>query len=168
MKTFTVTFLPDNKSVVAAKGKTLLQAAQAAGISINSVCAGDGVCGKCRVLVKSGKVTANPNMFLKRREIQRGMALACQTTVDGDVVVEVPLESRIGGVPQLASEDAVRFGRVTEIVGEAAAFPYKPVCRKLYLSLPPPTISDCVPDQERLFREVLKSCLLYTSDAADE
>lgn len=157
MKTFTVTFLPDNKSVVAAKGKTLLQAAQAAGISINSICAGDGVCGKCRVLVKSGKVTANPNMFLKRREIQRGMALACQTAVDGDVVVEVPLESRIGGVPQLASEDAVRFGKVTELVGETATFPFKPLCRKLFLNLPPPTISDCVPDQERLFREVLKS-----------
>lgn len=156
MKTFTVTFLPDNKSVQAAKGKTLLQAAQAAGISINSVCAGDGVCGKCRVLVKSGKVTASPNMFLGRREIQRGMALACQTAVDGDVVVEVPLETRVGGVPQLASEDAVRFGRVTELVGEEAAFAYKPLCRKQFLSLPPPSISDSLPDQERLFREVLR------------
>jgi len=158
MKTFTVTFLPDNKSVVAAKGKTLLQAAEAAGINMNSVCAGDGVCGKCRVLVKSGKVTANPNMFLKRREIQRGMALACQTAVDGDVVVEIPLETRISGVPQLASEDAVRFGRVTELVGEQSAFPYKPLCRKQFLNLLPPTISDCLPDQERLLREIMKSC----------
>ncbi len=61
-------------------------------------------------------------MFLTRREIQRGMALACQTYVDGDAVVEVPLESRIGGVPQLASEDAVRYGRVTSGVGQTGRF----------------------------------------------
>jgi len=41
------------------------------------------------------------------------MALACHTYIDGDVVVEVPLESRISGLPQLASEDAIRFGRIS-------------------------------------------------------
>ncbi len=108
MKTHSITFLPDNITIRAASGKSVLESAAAAGLAINSVCGGDGVCGKCRVIVKSGKVTAKPNMFLDRREIQRGMALACQTFIDGDVVIEVPLESRIGGVPQLATEDAIR------------------------------------------------------------
>ena len=71
-------------------------------------------------VVKSGKVVAEPNMFLTRREIQRGVALACQTYIKGDVVVEVPIESRVGGVPQLATEDAVRFGKVSQWVGEDA------------------------------------------------
>ncbi|OGV65855.1 MAG: hypothetical protein A2498_09955 [Lentisphaerae bacterium RIFOXYC12_FULL_60_16] len=154
MKTYTVTFLPDNKTVSAARGKTLLEAAEAAGVTITSVCAGDGVCGKCRVLVKSGKVTAQANIFLDRREIQRGMALACQTSVEGDVVVEVPIETRIGGVPQLASEDAVRFSRPSELVGEKACFPHNPLCRKVFLDLPPPTITDCLSDKERVFREI--------------
>ena len=154
MKTHSITFLPDNKTVQAAAGKTLLEAAAAAGVTINSVCAGDGVCGKCRVVVKSGKVTAKPTMFLSRREIQRGVALACQTFVEGDAVVEVPLESRIGGVPQLATEDAIRFGRVTTAIGEGKAFCHKPLARKVYLELPPPDLGDNVCDQERVYREL--------------
>jgi len=154
MKTYAVTFLPEEKTIRAARGKSLLEVAKAAGISINSICGGEGVCGKCRVLVKSGKVTAQPTMFLTRREIQRGMALACQTYVDGDAVVEVPLESRVGGLPQLAAEDAVRYGRVTPGVGEAARFPCRPLCRKEALRLPPPSIEDNLSDAERLYREL--------------
>ncbi|MBL7077416.1 MAG: DUF4445 domain-containing protein [Kiritimatiellae bacterium] len=154
MKTFSATFLPENKTVSAVKGKSLLEAAAVAGIRINSICAGDGVCGKCRVLVKSGKVTAKPNMFLTRREIQRGMALACQTYVAGDVIVEVPLESRTGGAPSLAPEDAVRYGREAERIDEEARLLRRPLSRKVYLALPPPALDDALCDQERLFREL--------------
>ncbi len=157
MKTYSVTFLPDEKTVRAAAGKSILEAASAAGIAINSVCGGDGVCGKCRVIIKSGKVTAKPNMFLDRREIQRGMALACQTFIDGDVVIEVPLESRVGGVPQLATEDAIRYGSISHWVGEGALFPQNPLFQKVYLDLPKPTISDCICDQERVFREIRRT-----------
>lgn len=154
MKTYSVTFLPEEKTVQAAKGKTLLEAAAAAGMAINTICGGDGVCGKCRVVVKSGKVAAKPTMFLSRRDIQRGVALACQTYIDGDVVVEVPLESRIGGIPQLVSEDAVRFGKVVPRDGQGMRFAHKPHARKIYLDVPKPTITDNICDQERLFREI--------------
>ena len=154
MKTYSVTFLPEEKTVQAAKGKTLLEAAAAAGMAINTICGGDGVCGKCRVVVKSGKVAAKPTMFLSRRDIQRGVALACQTTVDGDVVVEVPLESRIGGVPQLVSEDAVRFGKVVPRDGQGMRFAHKPLAQKMCLDVPKPNITDNLCDQERLFREI--------------
>jgi len=154
MKTYAVTFLPEEKTIPAARGKSLLEVAKAAGIPINNICGGEGVCGKCRCMVKSGKVTAQPTMFLTRREIQRGMALACQTYVDGDAVVEVPLESRIGGVPQLASEDAVRYGRVTAGSGAAATFASQPLCIKEVLHLPPPTAEDNLSDEERLYREI--------------
>ena len=154
MKTYSVTFLPEETTIPAARGKSLLEVAKAAGIPINSICGGESVCGKCRVVVKSGRVTAQPTMFLTRREIQRGMALACQTYVDGDAVVEVPLESRVGGVPQLASEDAVRYGRVTSGVGESSRFPCAPLSRKEVLTLPPPTMGDTLPDEERLYREI--------------
>ena len=154
MKTYSVTFLPDEKTVQAAAGKSILEAAIVAGIPINSVCAGEGVCGKCRVLVKSGKVEAEPNGFLTRRDIQRGMALACHTYIHGDVVVEVPLESRISGVPQLASEDAIRFGRISERVGEGAAFAHDPLAAREYLELPEPSLTDNIADQERIYREL--------------
>lgn len=154
MKTFTVAFLPEEKSVEIAPGKTIMEAATAAGVAINSICGGDGVCGKCRVIVRSGKVTAEPNEFLTRRDIQRGVALACQTYPDGDVVIEVPLESRIGAVPRLAAEDAVRFAPVSQWVGEGAPYAYEPLSRKDYLQVPPPTLADSISDQERIYREL--------------
>ncbi|MCX6995606.1 MAG: ASKHA domain-containing protein [Kiritimatiellaeota bacterium] len=157
LKTRSITFLPDNITIKAASGKSVLEAAVAAGMAINSVCGGDGVCGKCRVLVKSGKVTAQPNMFLDRSEIQRGMALACQTFIDGDVVIEVPLESRVGGVPQLATEDAIRYGSISDWVGEGALFPHNPLFQKAYLDLPEPTMTDSLCDQERVFREIRRN-----------
>jgi uncharacterized 2Fe-2S/4Fe-4S cluster protein (DUF4445 family) len=154
VKTFTVAFLPEEKSVEIAPGKTIMEAATAAGVAINSICGGDGVCGKCRVIVRSGKVTAEPNEFLTRRDIQRGVALACQTYPDGDVVIEVPLESRIGAVPRLAAEDAVRFAPVSQWVGEGAPYAYEPLSRKDYLQVPPPTLADSISDQERIYREL--------------
>ena len=154
MKTFTVTFLPEEKSVEVAPGKTIMEAAIAAGVPINSICGGDGVCGKCRVIIRSGKVTAEPNEFLTRREIQRGVALACQTYPDADVVVEVPLESRVDAVPRLAAEDAARFAPVSQWVGEGAPYAYEPLSRKDYLELPLPTLDDSVSDQERIYREL--------------
>lgn len=157
MKTYSITFLPDNKTIQAAAGKSVLEAAVATGLAVNSVCGGDGVCGKCRVIVKSGKVTAKPSMFLDRLDIQRGMALACQTFIEGDVVVEVPHESRVGGVPQLATEDAIRYGSISEWVGDGALFPHNPLFQKIYLELPKPTITDCICDQERLYRELRRT-----------
>lgn len=154
MKAYSVTFLPEEKSVQIAPGKTVMEAAIAAGVPINSICGGDGVCGKCRVIVKSGKVTAEPNEFLTRRDIQRGVALACQTYPDGDVVIEVPLESRVGAVPRLAAEDALRFAPVLPWVGEGAPYAYDPLCRKDYLELPPPSLEDNISDQERIYREL--------------
>ncbi len=152
MKTFTVTFLPEGKTVQAAAGRSLLDAAKAAGVSINCFCGGDGVCGKCRVIAKSGKVTARANMFLDRHDIQRGVALACQTYVAGDVVVEIPPESMSGGIPQLTREDAIRYGQVSLEVQGQHRFPPAPLVRKVPLSLEPPSLADSTPDQERLFR----------------
>lgn len=154
MKTFTVTFLPEEKSVEIAPGKTIMEAATAAGVPINSICGGDGICGKCRVIIRSGKVTAEPNEFLTRRDIQRGVALACQTCPEGDVVIEVPLESRVGALPRLTAEDAVRFAPVRQWVGEGAPYAYEPLSRKDYLQLPPPTLDDNISDQERIYREL--------------
>ncbi|OGV61859.1 MAG: hypothetical protein A3K19_25260 [Lentisphaerae bacterium RIFOXYB12_FULL_65_16] len=153
-KTYVITFLPEGQAVRAAQGRSILDAAKAAGIPINCICNGDGVCGKCRVMVKSGKVTARPNMFLDRHDIQRGMALACQTYVAGDVVVEVPPESRGGGIPHLVNDDAVRFGKTSVGGWDETAFPLSPLVSKVYLELPKPSLDDSLSDQERLYRSL--------------
>ncbi|HOZ42442.1 MAG TPA: 2Fe-2S iron-sulfur cluster-binding protein, partial [Methanoculleus sp.] len=43
----TVTFLPGYRKVTVPEGTTLLDAARAAGLSMNVVCGGQGKCGKC-------------------------------------------------------------------------------------------------------------------------
>ena len=57
MNKFKVTFLPDNKSITVQKDKTILSAAISAGVYINSACGGDGVCGRCKVIVRKGTVS---------------------------------------------------------------------------------------------------------------
>ncbi|PIY80074.1 MAG: ferredoxin, partial [Candidatus Pacebacteria bacterium CG_4_10_14_0_8_um_filter_42_14] len=60
MLKFKVTFLPDNITVSVEKDATILRAALSAQIYINAACGGDGICGKCKVIVK-GQVSSQPN-----------------------------------------------------------------------------------------------------------
>jgi len=55
MKTRSVTFLPFDQTVEIDEGTTLAEAAQKAGVYINNLCGGEGVCGECRVRVIQGE-----------------------------------------------------------------------------------------------------------------
>ncbi|GAF75151.1 unnamed protein product [marine sediment metagenome] len=60
-----------------------MQAAEKAGVYINTLCGGKGVCGKCRVQVTDGKVLADKHSigFLSKDEFNEGYVLACKTKV---------------------------------------------------------------------------------------
>ena len=85
MTEYRVTFAPFQKTVVVPAGTTILEAAGKALIGIDSVCGGDGICGRCKVIVKEGKVGGSPILLLSREEVRRGSVLACQATVEGDI-----------------------------------------------------------------------------------
>lgn len=152
----TVRFLPEGKEACVETGETLLAAAQAAGVYINSICGGDGICGKCRVVVREGPVRSQPTTFLNREEIRSGYVLACETTVLGNVTVEVPKESRLEGRPVIAGEDGERFGRTTPLREGARAYKSAPLSRKVFLPLPEPSLEDHVSDVDRVYREILR------------
>lgn len=78
MKHFRVAFEPDGKEISIHQGATLVEAAGLAGIVLNTSCGGRGTCGKC--VVRLGP---------DDREV-----LACQQTVQSDLTVTVPAESR--------------------------------------------------------------------------
>jgi len=78
MEHFTITFQPENRSVVIHSGATLLEAAGRAGIILNSVCGGRGICGKCILVLEP-----------QGREVP-----ACQYRVSSDLTVRVPASSR--------------------------------------------------------------------------
>ncbi len=69
MKDCVVRFLPDGKEATVPHGVTLLSAAEAADVYVNSVCGGDGLCGKCRLIVREGEVKSRPTALLDRDDI---------------------------------------------------------------------------------------------------
>lgn len=148
-----VTFLPEGEAVEIEKGRRLLEAATKAGVYVNSICGGDGICGKCRLVVKHGKVKMSPTTLLSREDIRKGYVLACQTEVIGDVEVEVPPESKVEG-KIFIDRDAQRFRALYAPVKERAAFAYDPLIQKTHLNLSPPSLQDNLSDHVRLYREI--------------
>jgi uncharacterized 2Fe-2S/4Fe-4S cluster protein (DUF4445 family) len=65
-----------------------------AGVHINASCGGAGTCGKCKVKILEGECRSASSAKLSAEDWGRGYRLACQTEILGDVVVEVPVESR--------------------------------------------------------------------------
>jgi uncharacterized 2Fe-2S/4Fe-4S cluster protein (DUF4445 family) len=163
MEKFKVTFYPDNKTIEVEKGKTILSAAISAGVYITSSCGGDGVCGRCKVILKKGKVATQPTGRISLEERKRGIYLSCLTSVEEDLEVEVPPESRLDFEKLTPAEVDLRLkGLYTKaeeiepsapIVGEEI-FVHSPLATKLYLELPPPSLDDKISDLERLYRQI--------------
>jgi uncharacterized 2Fe-2S/4Fe-4S cluster protein (DUF4445 family) len=155
MAEHTVLFTPLGTSVTVAAGTTLLEAAGRAGIAIDSVCGGDGICGRCKMIVKDGEVGGGVTGLLTREEIRRGVVLACQTTVQGDLTVEIPAETR-AREKIVVDEDAERFRAVRPGVREQA-FEKSPITDKMLLKLPPPTLDNSVADCQRVQARIEKA-----------
>jgi len=162
MEKFKVTFYPDNKSVEVGKDTTILAAALSAGVYINAACGGDGVCGRCKIILKKGKVIAQPTGHLTEDEKKRNIYLACSTEVQGDLEVEVPVESRLN-LEGLTQEEVKKrlekdYSSPEEIEPVGAklkeGFKYSPFTTKLFLDLPQPTLDDKLSDLERIEREI--------------
>lgn len=84
---FDVQFSKTGKSTKCAAGMTLLKAAQAVKVRIQTSC-GKGVCGTCRVKLVSGTVEMNHGGGIRQREIDQGFVLACCSKPTSDIVVD--------------------------------------------------------------------------------
>jgi Na+-transporting NADH:ubiquinone oxidoreductase subunit F len=84
---------PDRALKVPAGG-TLLGALTSNHIFIPSACGGKGSCGVCEVTVREGggQLLPTETAFVSRGEARRGVRLACQVKVRGDMKIEVPAE----------------------------------------------------------------------------
>src|SRR3989338_7136667 len=102
---FKVKFYPDNKEIEVEQGKSILAAAISAGLHINSSCGGDGVCGRCKIILKKGSVHSQPTGRISLEEKGRGYYLACLTTVESDLEIEIPPESRLD-LDKISEEEA--------------------------------------------------------------
>ncbi|MDA8442950.1 MAG: ASKHA domain-containing protein [Peptococcaceae bacterium] len=135
-----VTFLPANKKVLVEAGKTILQAAIVAGVKVESACGGKGTCGKCKALLfEPSDMTATKieTKFLTPSELSAGWVLACQRPLFKDTIVTL-------------HEQVDVHQRKTEFHTLKKNFLLAPSVHKVFVILQPPSITDQLPDWERL------------------
>lgn len=156
----TIILQPSGRRGQVDEGTSVRSAARELGVEIESICAENATCGKCMVLVEEGRfekynidskrenlspVGVEERAYLERRpkllkdkgwEIGQ-VRLSCQCKVLGDVLINVPEESR--GNKQIVRKSARE--RAIEI---------KPSIRKYYVSMTPPNLERPIADWERL------------------
>ncbi|MBI4319552.1 MAG: DUF4445 domain-containing protein [Chloroflexi bacterium] len=145
-----VVFKPSGKIVEVEPGTLLLDAARRANVEVQTPCGGFGRCGRCKVLVEMGNVARRESAHLTAAEVERGFALACTTTIQGDIIAYV--EPR----------EFAKMRPPAEALAATIALPIacdwqrNPRIRKLAVTIEPPTLDDATNDFDRLRREVKK------------
>lgn len=128
------------QTFVVAPGTLALDTLRSNGVKIATTCGGKGTCGQCLV-VFSGDHIARPGprdlKHLGPSQLNRGLRLACCTSIDGDVKIRLP-EKKITGT-RLQTE------------GDESDYILNPGIQIIHLSLPPAKLEDSTPDLERLF-----------------
>lgn len=151
MSRYKVTFQPSGTSIDVPVGETVIRAAIEAGIHINASCGGDGVCGKCRVVIEQGNIEGGISEHLSEEDRGKGYRLACKAQVVEDVTIRIPVESAID-TSVLQRKTPRQTARIKQMdlndIKEQGLF--VPPMEKLYLELPPPDTSDNLPDISRL------------------
>jgi len=103
-----IVFNPMDKMIKVEQGMMLLDAIREAGITISSICGGEGECGKCKVILNKGEVSDVSTKYeklLSPQEISEGYRLACQTRILSDCEFTIPVESRISSPKILLSTE---------------------------------------------------------------
>ena len=94
-----VVFNPSGIRASVAAGATVLDAARAGGVDLDSVCGGRGLCGRCQVSPTAVNVLSEPGptelRYRGRRPLSEGCRLGCQAVVLGNAVIDVPADSQV-------------------------------------------------------------------------
>ncbi len=162
MSTVRVTLLPENVSVEAERGVSLLQAAVDAGVHIDAECGGTGSCGRCRVRVREGETECGDVSGLSPEELDQGWNLACQCKAQSDVVVEVAEASRPEGtIPgQAEKRPETKLSVLKDLDLESRGLRFEPPVNKLSVHLAPPSLRDNTSDLSRLVRALRNEHLI--------
>ena len=148
-----VVFSPSGKRDRFAPGTSLLEAARALGVDLDSVCGGRGICGRCQVGIDEGRhaklaiesraSSAGPASAAEARYQERkgalapGRRLGCQTRICGDLMVDVPPEHQV-------------HRQVVRKRAEAHPIAIDPVVRLHYVEVREPDMAEPSSDFRRL------------------
>lgn len=127
-------------------GTLVVEAARLAGIDLQQPCGGQGRCGRCAVQVTEGarRVRRRSTLRLKPEDVAAGYALACQSVIEGDVSIAIPLQAV--GIERRLTTDRTAI----EVTIPSGYSPAAQPMRRVALSLPPPDTQDQTDDWSRL------------------
>ena len=94
--TIHIEFEPVGRRGECPSGQSLLDCARQLGVELVNLCGGVGTCGRCKVRILGGQVSAltpKEQTFLTPQELEAGYRLACRTVPLSDCKVLVPPES---------------------------------------------------------------------------
>lgn len=143
-----VIFTPSGRRGWFPEGTSVLEAARALGVDLDSVCGGRGICGRCQVRIGSRPgIEARPDRlsplgptevdYRARRPLAEGNRLGCAALIVEDIVIDVPPESQVQR--QLVRKRA-----------EVEAVSVDPVIRLHYVEVDEPDLASPTGDLERL------------------
>jgi uncharacterized 2Fe-2S/4Fe-4S cluster protein (DUF4445 family) len=151
--THRVVFTPSGKRAEFAEGLSLLEAARALGVDLDSVCGGRGICGRCQVDVAGGDFAKHAihsgadhvtpwgevesRYASKRGPFAAGRRLGCQARICGDLVIDVPPESQV-------------HRQVVRKRAETHPIEIDPVVRLYYVEVREPDMHEPASDLRRL------------------
>ncbi|MEX1126166.1 MAG: ASKHA domain-containing protein [Acidimicrobiia bacterium] len=141
-------FTPSGRRGSFPDGITVLDAARALGVDLDSVCGGRGICGRCQVVIGSRPgVEARPDRLSEpgsteidyqgKRALGEGHRLGCAAQINDDVVIDVPPDSQV-------------HRQVVRKRAGVSALPVDPVVRLHYVEVPEPDLASPTGDLERL------------------
>ena len=149
-----VIFQPSGRRGEVPKGITLIEASRLLGVDIEALCGEKKVCGKCVVRIEEGHfekygiqssashVSAwqeEEEKFINAERREKGFRLGCVATVQDDILVFVPEESRAG----------------KQVVSKAARdihIEHNPAVKLYYVEVDEPTFEEPTGDFERVCR----------------
>ena len=136
-----LSFTPADRDVRVPPAVTVFDAASWNGIAIDSTCGGHGTCKKCKVKILDGTIPVSPmdQRAFNPEQLTEGWRLACLAAVHTDLRIEVP--------PLTTRPKAATVGVGRQVI-------LRPAIQKRYVELTEPTLSDQVPDVERLLAAI--------------
>ena len=152
MGNHTVIFTPSGIRAEATDGQTVYDVALDAGVDIQSICGGKGLCKRCQCEIDTGKhakfkldvtednvgkLTPTEKKAIHDEDMSDTRRLACRAKVRGDLVVEVPSDSR-------EAESSIQKKSTPIDV------PINPAITLHMVQLPVPTLEDNPSDGETL------------------
>jgi uncharacterized 2Fe-2S/4Fe-4S cluster protein (DUF4445 family) len=153
-----VLFMPSGKRGRFPVGTPILDAGRELGVYIESVCGGRGICGRCQIENQSGNfakhgITSSEDSisplgpkekrYADKRELKPGRRLSCSSTIQGNLVVDIPADVQVNAQVVRKADDGRHIDR-------------NPAIHLCYVEVPEPDMHTPLGDFDRLKAELIK------------